>query len=82
MLDVQFGLAACLQACGRHEAAIASYSSILAAEPAHAEANYGLATLLAQLGRFDDTDREHIEALLRTLMNGTDVPEFRLAPPD
>jgi L-methionine (R)-S-oxide reductase len=35
-----------------------------------------------QLGRFDDTDREHIEALLRTLMNGTDVPEFRLAPPD
>jgi GAF domain-containing protein len=35
-----------------------------------------------QLGRFDDTDREHIEALLRILMDGTDVPEFRLAPPD
>jgi L-methionine (R)-S-oxide reductase len=35
-----------------------------------------------QLGRFDDTDREHIEALLRTLMDGTEVPEFRLAPPD
>jgi L-methionine (R)-S-oxide reductase len=35
-----------------------------------------------QPGRFDDTDREHVEALLRTLMGGTDVPEFRLAPPD
>jgi L-methionine (R)-S-oxide reductase len=35
-----------------------------------------------QLGRFDDTDREQIEALLRILMAGTDVPEFRLAPPD
>jgi L-methionine (R)-S-oxide reductase len=35
-----------------------------------------------QLGRFDDTDREHIEALLRMLMDATDVPEFRLAPPD
>ena len=35
-----------------------------------------------QRGRFDDTDREHIEALLRILMDGTDVPEFRLAPPD
>jgi len=35
-----------------------------------------------QLARFDDTDREHIEALLRLLMDGTDVPEFRLAPPD
>jgi GAF domain-containing protein len=35
-----------------------------------------------QLGRFDDSDREQIEALLRVLMDGTDVPEFRLAPPD
>jgi GAF domain-containing protein len=35
-----------------------------------------------QLGRFDDTDREQIEALLRMLMEGTEVPEFRLAPPD
>jgi GAF domain-containing protein len=35
-----------------------------------------------QLGRFDDTDREQIEALLRMLMDGTEVPEFRLAPPD
>ena len=35
-----------------------------------------------QLGRFDDTDREQIESLLRLLMEGTDVPEFRLAPPD
>lgn len=35
-----------------------------------------------QLGRFDDTDREQIESLLRMLMEGTDVPEFRLAPPD
>ena len=35
-----------------------------------------------QLGRFDDTDREQIEALLRLLMAGTEVPEFRLAPPD
>jgi L-methionine (R)-S-oxide reductase len=34
-----------------------------------------------QLGRFDDTDREQIEALLRILMAGTVVPEFRLAPP-
>jgi L-methionine (R)-S-oxide reductase len=34
------------------------------------------------LGRFDDTDREQIEALLRLLMEGTDVPEYRLAPPD
>jgi GAF domain-containing protein len=35
-----------------------------------------------QLGRFDDTDREQIESLLRILMDGTNVPEFRLAPPD
>ncbi len=35
-----------------------------------------------QLGRFDDADREQIEALLQILMDGTDVPEFRLAPPD
>jgi L-methionine (R)-S-oxide reductase len=35
-----------------------------------------------QLGRFDDTDREHVEALLRMLMEGTEVPEFRLVPPD
>ena len=35
-----------------------------------------------QPSRFDDTDREHVEALLRTLMDGTEVPEFRLAPPD
>jgi L-methionine (R)-S-oxide reductase len=35
-----------------------------------------------QLGRFDDTDREQIEALLRMLMDGTEVPGFRLAPPD
>lgn len=33
-------------------------------------------------GRFDDIDREHVETLLRTLMEGTEVPEFRLAPPD
>jgi len=33
-------------------------------------------------GRFDDIDREHVEALLRELMEGTEVPEFRLAPPD
>ena len=35
-----------------------------------------------QLGRFDEVDREQIEALLQVLMAGTDVPEFRLAPPD
>jgi L-methionine (R)-S-oxide reductase len=35
-----------------------------------------------QLGRFDETDRDQIESLLRILMDGTDVPEFRLAPPD
>jgi len=35
-----------------------------------------------QLGRFDDFDREQIESLLHLLMAGTDVPEFRLAPPD
>ncbi|MFI4868808.1 MAG: GAF domain-containing protein [Steroidobacterales bacterium] len=35
-----------------------------------------------QPSRFDDTDREHVEELLRTLMEGTEVPEFRLAPPD
>jgi L-methionine (R)-S-oxide reductase len=34
------------------------------------------------LARFDDSDREHIEALLRILMDGTEVPEFRLAPPE
>ncbi len=35
-----------------------------------------------QPARFDDIDREHVEALLRTLMEGTEVPGFRLAPPD
>lgn len=34
------------------------------------------------LGRFDDTDREQIESLLRILMDGTEVPEFRLAAAD
>jgi L-methionine (R)-S-oxide reductase len=35
-----------------------------------------------QLGRFDDTDRDQIESLLHILMDGTEVPEFRFAPPD
>jgi GAF domain-containing protein len=35
-----------------------------------------------QIGRFDETDREHIEALLRLLMSGTEVPEYRFAPPN
>ncbi|HEX9138512.1 MAG TPA: GAF domain-containing protein [Steroidobacteraceae bacterium] len=34
------------------------------------------------LSRFEETDREHIEQLLRILMEGTVVPEFRLAPKD
>jgi len=34
------------------------------------------------LGRFDEVDREHIEQLLRLLMDGTVVPEFRLTPPE
>jgi L-methionine (R)-S-oxide reductase len=33
-------------------------------------------------GRFDEVDREQIEQLLRILMEGTEVPGFRLAPPD
>lgn len=31
-------------------------------------------------GRFDETDRDRIQQLLQTLMDGTEVPEFRLAP--
>jgi GAF domain-containing protein len=31
-------------------------------------------------GRFDETDRDSIQLLLQTLMDGTVVPEFRLAP--
>jgi L-methionine (R)-S-oxide reductase len=31
-------------------------------------------------GRFDETDRDCIQQLLQTLMEGTVVPEFRLAP--
>jgi L-methionine (R)-S-oxide reductase len=31
-------------------------------------------------GRFDETDRDSIQQLLQTLMDGTVVPEFRLAP--
>jgi L-methionine (R)-S-oxide reductase len=31
--------------------------------------------------RFDETDREHIEQLLRVLMEGTEVPSYRLQPP-
>ena len=31
-------------------------------------------------GRFDETDRDSIQQLLQTLMDGTEVPEFRLAP--
>ena len=31
-------------------------------------------------GRFDETDRDSIQQLLQTLMEGTVVPEFRLAP--
>jgi L-methionine (R)-S-oxide reductase len=31
-------------------------------------------------GRFDETDRDQIQQLLHTLMEGTVVPEFRLAP--
>jgi len=31
-------------------------------------------------GRFDETDRDSIQQLLQTLMDGTIVPEFRLAP--
>jgi L-methionine (R)-S-oxide reductase len=32
-------------------------------------------------GRFDETDRDCIQGLLQSLMEGTTVPEFRLAPP-
>jgi GAF domain-containing protein len=32
-------------------------------------------------GRFDEVDRDCIQLLLQTLMDGTVVPEFRLAPP-
>ena len=35
-----------------------------------------------KIGRFDEVDREQIEQLLRILMEGTEVPGFRLAPPD
>jgi GAF domain-containing protein len=31
-------------------------------------------------GRFDETDRDSIQQLLQALMDGTVVPEFRLAP--
>jgi L-methionine (R)-S-oxide reductase len=31
--------------------------------------------------RFDETDREQIEQLLRILMEGTEVPAYRLQPP-
>ena len=31
-------------------------------------------------GRFDETDRDSIQQLLQTLMDGTVVPEFRLTP--
>jgi L-methionine (R)-S-oxide reductase len=34
------------------------------------------------MARFDDVDRENIEALLQMLMQGTEVPGFRLAPPE
>jgi GAF domain-containing protein len=34
------------------------------------------------LGRFDEVDREQIDELLRILMEGTVVPEFRLSPPE
>ena len=32
-------------------------------------------------GRFDETDRDGMQRLLQTLMEGTVVPEFRLTPP-
>jgi len=35
-----------------------------------------------RLARFDEGDREHIEQLLRQLMEGTVIPEFRLTPPE
>jgi tetratricopeptide (TPR) repeat protein len=56
-------LAACLQASGRYEAAIACYETILTAEPAHPEANYGVATLLARLGRIDEAELKYRAAL-------------------
>ncbi len=34
------------------------------------------------MGRFDDIDRARIEQLLQLLMSGTEVPEFRLSPPE
>jgi L-methionine (R)-S-oxide reductase len=34
------------------------------------------------IGRFDEVDRENVEQLLRSLMEGTEVPGFRLTPPD
>jgi L-methionine (R)-S-oxide reductase len=32
--------------------------------------------------RFDEVDRENIESLLQILMEGTEVPGYRLAPPE
>jgi GAF domain-containing protein len=34
------------------------------------------------LARFDEVDREQMDQLLRILMDGTVVPEFRLSPPE
>jgi GAF domain-containing protein len=34
------------------------------------------------LNRFDEFDREQLERLLQQLMDGTVVPEYRLAPPE
>jgi L-methionine (R)-S-oxide reductase len=34
------------------------------------------------LNRFDDLDREQLEKLLQQLMEGTLIPEYRLAPPE
>jgi L-methionine (R)-S-oxide reductase len=34
------------------------------------------------IGRFDEVDRDHIEGLLRILMAGTEVPDFRITPPE
>ena len=39
------------------------YQTILADQPAHAEANYGLATQLEHLGRFDEAAAKYRAAL-------------------
>lgn len=72
-IDGMLDRAEAYQRAGQLEDAAAEYRSVLAQSPAHADAHYGLGTIMMQQGAITDAST-HLGAAVEALPN---VPEFR-----